>query len=197
MSLPPGRPKAGETPLGGVARSAGVPGMSLPPGRPKADDTSPGGVAPAATAFDWPVRVYWEDTDGGGIVYYANYLKFFERARTEWLRAMDVSQAVLAESPGLMFVVSAVNLRYHAPARLDDMLQLRLRVAELGAARITLTQQAWRASGTSALPLAEATVHVGCVQAASLRPTRIPSDLRAKIAGWLTPDPDCAPRSGG
>ena len=143
-------------------------------------------VTPAPQRFDWPVRVYWEDTDGGGIVYYANYLKFFERARTEWLRAMDVSQSVLAGSAGLVFVVSEVNLRYHAPARLDDMLQLRLQVRELGAARIALAQQAWRPSDAGAAqPLAEAAVRVGCVQAASLRPARIPADLRAKIAEWL------------
>jgi acyl-CoA thioester hydrolase len=72
--------------------------------------------------FQWPVRVYWEDTDAGGIVFYANYLKFFERARTEWLRSMGVAQQRLRETHGGMFVVSETTLKYHLPARLDDEL---------------------------------------------------------------------------
>ena len=140
-------------------------------------------VTPAPRRFDWPVRVYWEDTDAGGIVYSANYLKFFERARTEWLRAMDVSQSALASESGLVFVVSEVNLRYLFPARLDDVLQLRLTVRELGAASLTLTQQAWRLDTLSLL--AEATVRVGCIQSARMKPARMPADLRAQIAGWL------------
>ena len=140
-------------------------------------------VTPTLRRFDWPVRVYWEDTDAGGIVYYANYLKFFERARTEWLRAMDVSQSALASESGLVFVVSEVNLRYLFPARLDDVLQLRLTVRELGAASLTLTQQAWRLDTLSLL--AEATVRVGCIQSARMKPARMPADLRAQIAGWL------------
>lgn len=73
-------------------------------------------------AFEWPIRVYWEDTDAGGIVFYANYLKFFERARTEWLRALGIGQQVLREQTGGMFVVSETTLKYHRPARLDDEL---------------------------------------------------------------------------
>ena len=91
----------------------------------------------AATVFHWPLRIYWEDTDAGGIVFYANYLKFFERARTEWLRSRGVGQQQLRELTGGMFVVSDAQLRYHRPARLDDELivtaQLQESVARLKA----------------------------------------------------------------
>ena len=74
--------------------------------------------------FRWPARVYWEDTDGGGIVYYANYLRFLERARTEWLRALGHSQAGLARDPGILFSVVSLSIKYRAPAQLDDELEV-------------------------------------------------------------------------
>ena len=80
--------------------------------------------------FHWPVRVYWEDTDAGGIVFYANYLKFFERARTEWLRSLGLEQQRLREQTGGVFVVSETALRYQRPARLDDLLQISARVTD-------------------------------------------------------------------
>ena len=139
-----------------------------------------------ARTFNWPVRVYWEDTDAGGIVYYANYLKFFERARTEWLRSLGLAQSELAAQSGLVFVVADLQLRYAAPARLDDALQIQLRVQDLGAASLQVAQQAWRtdAQGAPATLLCEASVRVGCVQSASLRPARIPADVRARITRW-------------
>ncbi|MGC9236630.1 MAG: tol-pal system-associated acyl-CoA thioesterase [Thiomonas sp.] len=139
-----------------------------------------------ARTFNWPVRVYWEDTDAGGIVYYANYLKFFERARTEWLRSLGLAQSELAAQSGLVFVVADLQLRYAAPARLDDALQLQLRVQDLGAASLQVAQQAWRtdAQGAPLTLLCEASVRVGCVQSASLRPARIPADVRARITRW-------------
>ena len=76
------------------------------------------------SAFSWPARVYWEDTDGGGIVYYANYLRFLERARTEWLRAHGHSQRDLAREAGILFTVVSLRVDYRAPARLDDELQI-------------------------------------------------------------------------
>jgi len=132
--------------------------------------------------------VYWEDTDAGGIVYYANYLKFFERARTEWLRRLGLAQSELAAQSGLVFVVADVQLRYAAPARLDDALQIQLRVQDLGSASLQVAQQAWRmdAQGAPVTLLCEATVRVGCVQSASLRPVRIPADVRACITRWAT-----------
>jgi acyl-CoA thioester hydrolase len=122
------------------------------------------------SAFTWAVRVYYEDTDAGGIVFYANYLKFFERARTEWLRARGVGQQELLEREGAVFVVKSVSLDYHAPARLDDELTLSLTVQKLGRASVQFAQQAWRGDQL----LVEATVKVGCVDAATLRPRSLP-----------------------
>jgi acyl-CoA thioester hydrolase len=120
--------------------------------------------------FTWPVRIYYEDTDAGGIVFYANYLKFFERARTEWLRAAGVNQQALAEQDGAIFVVKHASIDYHAPAKLDDVLNLTLSIEKLGRASVQFTQQAWRGE----VLLASASVKVGCVDAATLRPRSLP-----------------------
>src|SRR5258708_2301014 len=88
--------------------------------------------------FDWPLRVYYEDTDAGGIVFYANYLKFFERARTEWLRACGIDQRTLAESDGVLFVVKRTALDYSAPARLDDLIHVVSRIERLGRASVVI-----------------------------------------------------------
>jgi tol-pal system-associated acyl-CoA thioesterase len=93
------------------------------------DEASQSIFLPTRPAFVWPVRVYWEDTDAGGVVYYANYLKFCERARTEWLRALGLGQQAMAERDGLLFVVSSAQVRYRAPARLDDQLMVSVAVA--------------------------------------------------------------------
>ena len=92
----------------------------------------------ARLPFVWPVRIYWEDTDAGGIVFYANYLKFFERARTEWLRSLGLNQQALREETGGMFVVSDTRVRYHRPARLDDVLHVTASVQEAGRAALVL-----------------------------------------------------------
>src|SRR5690349_25101512 len=97
-----------------------------------------------AAEFTWTIRVYYEDTDAGGVVFYANYLKFFERARTEWLRAAGHGQQALVESTGTMFVVTDSRLRYLLPARLDDLLTITVDPERIGRARITVAQQAWR-----------------------------------------------------
>lgn len=127
-------------------------------------------------AFTWPVRVYWEDTDAGGIVFYANYLKFFERARTEWLRALGVAQSVLKEQGG-MFVVSETAVRYLAPARLDDELLVTARLQESGRASLIIAQQARRGDTL----LAVGTIRIGWVDAATLRPGRIPDAILAVL----------------
>jgi acyl-CoA thioester hydrolase len=116
------------------------------------------------------VRVYWEDTDAGGVVFYANYLKFFERARTEWLRAAGIEQATLKTETGVIFVVAEVQLRYLAAAKLDDLLSITVKVLDQGAASMELEQQAWRGDTL----LAEGRVRVGCVDGGTLRPKRIP-----------------------
>jgi acyl-CoA thioester hydrolase len=136
--------------------------------------------APASMARDTPpvvhrlpLRVYWEDTDAGGIVFYANYLKFFERARTEWLRALGVQQQAMRERTGAIFVVTHTSTHYRAPARLDDALEVTVAVRHTGRASLEVAQQAWRADTL----LAEGEVRIGCVDAASLRPCRIPPDI--------------------
>lgn len=131
------------------------------------------------TPFIHAVRVYWEDTDAGGVVFYANYLKFFERARTEWLRALGVGQQALREATGAIFVVSDTALRYLAPARLDDLLQVSVQVVEAGRVSMTLQQQAWRhnADGTPPVLLCEGRIRIGCVDAQTLRPRRFPDPI--------------------
>ncbi|WBY01570.1 tol-pal system-associated acyl-CoA thioesterase [Ramlibacter tataouinensis] len=128
-----------------------------------------------AAPFSWPVRVYWEDTDAGGIVFYANYLKFFERARTEWLRALGIGQAQLRERTGGMFVVTETSVRYLRPARLDDELRVTAELSEAGRASMTLRQQALQHPGGELL--AEGTIRIGWVDAATLRPARIPPPI--------------------
>ena len=137
---------------------------------------SPGRANPAANPasalapFAWPVRVYWEDTDAGGIVFYANYLKFFERARTEWLRSLGISQSALREQAGGIFIVGETSVRYLAPARLDDELLVTAELKELGKASLIIAQQARRGEQL----LADGTIRIGWVDDETLRPGRIP-----------------------
>jgi acyl-CoA thioester hydrolase len=130
-----------------------------------------GGVPPLPNPF--PIRIYWEDTDAGGVVFYANYLKFFERARTEWLRAAGVGQQALREETGAMFVVAEVHMRYLAPAKLDDAIVVSVQVVEQGAASMVLAQEAWRGDTL----LATGNIRIGCVQADTLKPRRIPAQV--------------------
>ncbi len=125
------------------------------------------------------LRVYWEDTDAGGIVFYANYLKFFERARTEWLRAAGFSQERLRVDRGVMFIVAETQLRYLQPARLDDELEITVCRQHGGRVGMSLAQQAWRI-GADGLPetlLSEGRIRIACVDAGTFRPCRIPNDL--------------------
>ncbi|PLZ00184.1 tol-pal system-associated acyl-CoA thioesterase [Burkholderia sp. WAC0059] len=137
-------------------------GMNMP--------TNPPG---SESHFTWSIRVYYEDTDAGGIVFYANYLKFFERARTEWLRACGISQHQLANDTGVLFVVRSTALDYRAPARLDDRLTIASRIERLGRASVDFMQEAWR-DGTL---LATGGIRVACVEQAALRPAAIPPDV--------------------
>lgn len=124
------------------------------------------------------LRVYYEDTDLAGIVYYANYLKFIERGRTEWLRDLGVDQSVLKEETGQVFAVRRVEADYLRPARLDDRLQVRTAVSEIGTARITMSQQVFRGDEL----LFQAQVTIVCL-AAGGRPARIPANIRAVMGG--------------
>ena len=135
-------------------------------------------VTPVPSAhFRFPVRVYWEDTDAGGIVFYANYLKFFERARTEWLRALGHSQQEMVDTTGCMFVVQDTHVRYLRPARLDDMLVVTVHVTERGKASLRIAQQAWCGDRL----LAEGEIRIGCVERATMKPTRIPGPILEAI----------------
>jgi acyl-CoA thioester hydrolase len=131
-----------------------------------------------ATPFRHAVRVYWEDTDAGGVVFYANYLKFFERARTEWLRALGLGQQQMREQFGAIFVVTHAALRYLAPARLDDRLEVTALLAECGRATMTLTQQAWHGERL----LCEGDIRIGWVDARTFRPRRLPEPLQRALA---------------
>ncbi len=132
-------------------------------------------------AFQHPIRIYWEDTDAGGIVFYANYLKFFERARTEWLRALGFGQQVLRDESGGMFVVSETAIKYHSPARLDDTLLVTAELQNGGKASLTIAQRAYlcTAGPTPSSPrlLAEGTIRLGWVDATTLKPGRIPAPV--------------------
>ena len=148
----------------------------------------PSAGAPAAldaASFQHPVRVYWEDTDAGGVVFYANYLKFFERARTEWLRSLGLEQQALRDQTHAIFIVTDTTLRYRAPARLDDLLQISVRVAEAGRASMGLQQQVWRparpGNPTGSTLLCEGSIRIGCVDARSFKPCRFPAAVLAAI----------------
>ena len=151
-------------------------------------------------SFTHTVRVYWEDTDAGGIVFYANYLKYFERARTEWLRSLGIGQQTLKTDLGCMFVVSETHVKYLSPAVLDDLLEIETNILERGKSSITLEQKAYKkddhnlgqsqdlanynvepgARGT--LPanklLCSGTIRIGWINVQTGRPTRIPSFIQ-------------------
>jgi len=130
-----------------------------------------------AQPFSWPVRVYYEDTDLGGVVYYANYLKYLERARTEWLRAAGFEQSALAAVHHVVFIVRSIALDYLKPARYDDRLEITVEPGETGASRIALGQAVRRGPET----LVTARVEIACVNTATFRPVRIPGPVIAKI----------------
>jgi acyl-CoA thioester hydrolase len=128
--------------------------------------------------FRWASRVYWEDTDAGGIVYYGNYLRFLERARTEWLRSLGFSQLKLAEEPGVLFAVVSLNIEYRRPAKLDDELVTTCEPAVEGSASIRFAQRIFRgAEQLKESLLVEASVRVACIDARTLRPKRLPDFL--------------------
>ncbi len=151
------------------------------------------------SGFAWPARVYWEDTDGGGVVYYANYLRFLERARTEWLRSLGFSQQALAQDPGIVFTVMSLAINYRRPARLDDVLRITCDFRAASAASMSFGQRIYREASqspgqhldreASQAPaaadnlLAEADIRIACVDAHTFRPTRIPAHLVSALSG--------------
>jgi len=117
--------------------------------------------------FALPIRIYWEDTDAGGVVFYANYLRFYERARTEWLRSLGIEQQKLREQTGGMFVVTQAQVEYLRPARLDDQLLVTARLEASGRASMTIRQQAFLETTSGAL-LSEASIRIGWVNGANI-----------------------------
>jgi acyl-CoA thioester hydrolase len=130
--------------------------------------------------FDWPVRIYYEDTDAGGVVYHANYIKYFERARTEWLRQVGYSQARLARDEGLLFSVVELDTVFRRPARLDDELVVRSAVGLSGRASVLFTHEARLGTAEGEL-IASGRVKVACIDAASFRPRRLPDWLLERL----------------
>ena len=127
------------------------------------------------------IRVYYEDTDAGGVVFYANYLKYLERARTEWLRSRGVEQRLLAEEADVVFAVVEVSLRYRRPARLDDLLAVSAEVNDISRSRVVFEQEVRRAEDGELLVSGQ--VEVACLSASGFRARRIPDDLMRTLTG--------------
>ena len=128
-------------------------------------------------SFTWPVRVYYEDTDGGGVVYHANYLKFMERARTEWLRHLGFDQTVLRDDTGILFVVREVRMKFRKPAAFNDALQVHTELTGVGRSLLEFKQIILREGDA----MTEAAVEVVCVDAQRFKPIAIPPTIREKI----------------
>jgi len=137
----------------------------------------------AAAAFRWTVRVYYEDTDAAGVVYYANYLKYFERCRTEWLRSLGFEQREMASRQRRQFVVADLSVRYHRPARLDDSLTIDAVLAEQARTYVVFGQRACRDGEL----LASARVKVACVDIERRSPARLPAELLERLAPMPLP----------
>lgn len=131
----------------------------------------------------WPVRVYYEDTDHGGVVYYANYLKFMERARSEFLRTVGLELDEIERDYGMMFAVRQANISYHAPARFNEMLDIRSRLIEMRGARIAFKQQIYRHSDQTLLTDGE--IHLACINRDG-NVCRIPASIINTLQGYLT-----------
>ncbi len=129
--------------------------------------------------FSWPVRVYYEDTDAGGVVYHASYLCFLERARTEWLRSLGLEQDVLRQRDNILFAVRHIDIAYLKPARFNDQLDVTAAVATMGRASFEFDQTITRRS--EAIVLCRATVKVACVGATSFKPCAIPNYIKAEM----------------
>ncbi|MFQ5642485.1 MAG: tol-pal system-associated acyl-CoA thioesterase [Thiogranum sp.] len=130
--------------------------------------------------FCWPVRVYYEDTDSGGVVYYANYLRFMERARTERLRQLGFEQDRLREEQGILFAVHSVRVDFKRPARFNDTLEVSADISEQRRASLTFFQQVHRCG--DAQPLCSGHVRIACVDSASFKPVPIPEFIRSELS---------------
>lgn len=145
--------------------------------RPAPDDPASASLVSSlpSPVFTWPIRVYWEDTDAGGVVYHASYLRFLERARTEWLRALGVDQRRVREDHGVVFVVRDMEIEFLLPARLDDELDVTVETGERRSASMVFSQRIVRRADGAALVAAR--VRAACIEAATFKPCRIPNHL--------------------
>ncbi|MFC1747338.1 tol-pal system-associated acyl-CoA thioesterase [Pseudomonadota bacterium] len=132
-------------------------------------------------SFSWPIRVYYEDTDAGGVVYYANFLRFMERARTEWLRSYGIEQDQLRDEHGAIFVVRHVELNYLSPARLNDRLEVTAKVVAEGRTSWTFEQDVIRHDDGGSVKLCGGSVKIVCLDAAAFRPRQIPEHILMEI----------------
>ena len=133
-----------------------------------------------ADVFTWPVRVYWEDTDAGGVVYYANYLKFMERARTEWLRALGIEQGPLQAQHGVLLVVASVEVNYRRPAKYGEELQVTCSIIERGKASIEFEQHIYRGQVGGEL-IVQAAIKVACIDALHFKPRPLPQLIMGSL----------------
>lgn len=137
-------------------------------------------MADIMSVFIWPIRVYYEDTDSGGVVFYANYLRFMERARTEYLRSMGLEQESLRANHGIVFAVTSVQVDYLRPARLDDLLHIATEIIEKGKVRVVFAQTVTRTNGkgddiASRQVICRGQVSVACLDAQTFKPRPLPS----------------------
>jgi acyl-CoA thioester hydrolase len=131
--------------------------------------------------FSWPVRVYYEDTDSGGVVYYANYLRFMERARTEWLRDLGIEQDVVREQDGIIFAVTHASIDYIKPARFNDSLIVLVKPVTCGRASLVFDQQVLRLDADGQTELCRGQIKIACLDAEKMRPRPIPKYIQAEI----------------
>lgn len=127
-----------------------------------------------ALVHHWPIRIYYEDTDSGGVVYHSNYLKFMERARTEWLRDFEIDQKALKDNLNLMFVVHEIDIKFMRPAVFNDEIEVQTKLKKLGSVKIELEQKIFRSSEL----LIESQVVVASVNSISMKPMRIPNEIK-------------------
>ena len=133
--------------------------------------------------FSWPVRVYWEDTDAGGVVYHASYLRFFERCRSEWLRSLGFAQERIRQESDRVFAIRSMHTEYRRATRLDDELDVRLEQVRVGLASLDFQQAIFRRGEDQ--PVASAEVRAGCLVASSFRPARLPESFRQRLLDEL------------
>lgn len=139
----------------------------------------------AGLIFDWPIRVYYEDTDSGGVVYHSNYLNFMERARTEWLRSLGFEQTVLKDEMGILFVVRKLNIQYKKPAKFDDTLVVQTCIKKYKKCMLIFSQQILQCDSL----LVAAEVEVVCVDALQFKPIRLPQSIKKVVEKLVAEQP--------